>query len=335
MNKNYQLIKRACLNFGILFFITIPIVWISLFFSTYQGDLTRIGKWMEADFGWQEPQAVIDPKFLISSNISEADTLVIGDSFSENLHWQSVLTQSGQKVATLTWSQISNICEDFPKQLKASGFKGKTLVIESIERIADRQLKSSANCKIGKPIPPNTSRTSNPLPENINLIPQFSIQGQFIAGLETIFHTVAIRLNTAYINIYNFKSKGTKIYPIENGCNYFSNRLCQFGLFFHEDYEQPVLDAQSIQYLETTNKRLNLYQVIWVIVPNKSSIYQRNRSEQFWVDLNKKKLGPNLYSIMQNKKSDIKDMYAPNDTHLSITGYTLLGNEIKKWGNHP
>ena len=328
MNTTHQLIKRTCLTFGILFFISIPVVWASLFFTTYQGDLTRIGKWMEADFGWQAPQAVIDPKFLISSNISEADTLVIGDSFSENLHWQSVLTQSGQQVATLTWSQIGDICEDFPKQLKARGFKGKTLVIESIERIANRQLKSSANCKIGKSIPQNTSRTSQSLPERINLSPQFNIQGQFVAGLETIFHTAAIRLNAAYINIYNLQSKGTKIYSIENGCSYFSNRLCQFGLFFHEDYEQPALDKQSIQYLESINQKLSSYRVIWVIIPNKSAVYQRSRPEQFWFDLNKKKLGPNLYSSMQYEKSNIKDMYAPNDTHLSTAGYLFLGKKI-------
>ena len=74
-----------------LFFLATPLVWASLFFTTYQGDLTRIGKWLESDFGWQEAQPTINPELLASSSIDEADALAIGDSFSENLHWQSVL----------------------------------------------------------------------------------------------------------------------------------------------------------------------------------------------------------------------------------------------------
>ena len=329
MNISTQLIKKSCLIFGALFFIATPIVWTSLFFTNYHGDLTRIGKWTEADFGWQKEQPVIDPKLLVSNSIKDADTLVIGDSFSENLHWQSVLTQAQHKVTTLTWSQIGDICEDFPEKLKASGFKGKTIVIESIERIADRQLKSSANCKVNKPIPQNTARISNSIPATINLSPKFNIQGQFVAGLETIVHTAAIRVNPTYTKMHNYRSKGTQIHPIDNGCDYFSNQLCQFGLFFHEDYEQASLSSQTLQYLETINKRLNTYQVTWAIVPNKSSIYQREVSEQFWIDLNKKKLGPNLYNSMQHEKSNIKDMYAPNDTHLSTAGYLFLGQEIQ------
>lgn len=331
MNLTTELIKKACLTFGALLFIAIPIVWTSLFFTNYHGDLTRIGKWTEADFGWQKEQPVIDPKFLVSSSVKEADTLVIGDSFSENLHWQSVLTQAQHKVTTLTWSQIGDTCEDFPEKLKASGFKGKTIIIESIERIADRQLKSSANCKVNKLFPQNTARTSNPIPAMIDLSPKFNIQGQFIAGFEAILHSAIIRINPAYTKMHNYQSKGTQIHRIDNGCNYFSNRLCQFGLFFHEDYKQPSLSSQTLEYLEIINERLNAYQVIWVIVPNKSSIYQREISAQFWVDLNKKKLGPNLHSSMQDEKLNIKDMYAPNDTHLSTAGYLFLGNQIKKW----
>ena len=331
MTPTSKLIKKACLIFGMLFFLATPLVWASLFFTTYQGDLTRIGKWLESDFGWQEAQPMINPELLASSSIDEADALAIGDSFSENLHWQSVFTQHQLKVTTLTWSQIGDICEDFPDKLKDSGFKGKTIIIESIERIADRQLKSSANCKTGKSIPKNTYRTSKPMPAMINPSAQFNIQGQFIAGLETILHSAAIRLSSSYAAIHNYRSKGSHIYPIQNGCEYFSHQLCQYGLFFHEDYEQPPLGSQTLANLETINQRLKAFKVVWVIVPNKSSIYQREISGQFWVDLNKQNLGPNLFNSMQKEKFAIKDMYAPNDTHLSTLGYFFLGQQIEKY----
>jgi len=317
--------------FGILFFISIPLVWSSLFFTNYQGDLTRIGKWMDSDFGGQIEQPVISPDLLVSSPINEADVLVIGDSFSESLHWQSVLTQSQIKVSTLLWSQIGEICEDFPQKLQASGFHGNTIIIESIERVAERQFEKSVNCKIGLDIPMDTHRISkfNPLKYQINL--KFNIHGQFIAGLQTIYHSVAIRFSQDYPKLHNYKSKETHIYPLEDGCDYFSNKLCKYGLFFHEDYSQPILGQKSLADIDTLKKRLRSYRTIWVIVPNKSSVYQREISGEFWEDLEKRKLGPNLYLLLQSTKKNIKDLYAPNDTHFSNSAYLLFGQKMTEF----
>lgn len=331
MKSTAKLIKESCYIFFILFLIITPLIWVSLFFTSYHGDLTRIGKWLEADFGWQMEQSNIPSELLESSEINQADILVIGDSFSESLNWQSILTYSNHKVTTLTWSQIGGICEDFPSKLKYSGFKGKKIIIQSVERTTDRQLKSSIDCKFSKSIPKNTSRASIPTPTTIDLNLKFNIKGQFIAGLETIFHTMAIKASPRYALIHNYGSKGTQIHQIKNGCDYFSNELCKFGLFFHEDYEQPNLGPKTLQKIENIHKRLNAYKVSWIIVPNKSSIYQREVSEQFWVNLSNNGLGPNLYNIMHRNKSKIRDMYYPNDTHLSTAGYLFLGREIKNW----
>jgi hypothetical protein len=334
MNSLNHSIKKACLIFGCLFALSIPIVWGSLFFTNYQGDLTRVGKWMESDFGWREPQPSIDPKLLVSSTLQEADVLVIGDSFSENLHWQSVLTQSGKKVATIHWGAIGFICEDFSKQLKASGFQGKQIIIQAIERGAVRQFEKSVDCSTNKSIAPNTYRTSSPIAVFIPTDPVFNINGQFIAGLETILHSAAIRVSPHYSKIHNYKSKGTYIYPIEDGCKYFSHQLCQYGLFFHEDYKRPALTEKTIEHIKTLKKRLSDYQTVWVVVPNKSSIYQRKSSTEinptFWKAIEEAKLGPNLLQEVNKNKSLIKDLYAPNDSHLSTNGYLLLGNIISQ-----
>ncbi len=132
-----QTIKKACCFFAKLFFLSIPIVWISLFFTTYQGDLTRIGKLPDYYFSSKIKQIPIRTDLIQSSPISEANILVIGDSFSEKLLWQTVLISDTEKVATILWSDIGNICQDFPKMLKETGFKGEKIIIESIERAAD------------------------------------------------------------------------------------------------------------------------------------------------------------------------------------------------------
>lgn len=332
MNTPLSNIKKACLIFACLFALSIPTVWGSLFFTNYQGDLTRVGKWMESDFGWREPQPSIDPKLLVSSTLQEADVLVIGDSFSENLHWQSVLTQSGKKVATIHWGAIGFICEDFSKQLKASGFKGKQIIIQSIERGAVKQFEKSVDCSANKSITLNTYRTSSPIAASIPTDPVFNINGQFIAGLETILHSAAIRVIPHYSKIHNYKSKGTYIHPIEDGCKYFSHQLCQYGLFFHEDYKRPLLTEKTIEHIKTLKKRLSDYQTVWVVIPNKSSIYgQKSSTEvmnQFWGNMESAKLGPNIYAATQQEKRTTKDLYLPNDTHFGPYGYRFAGDQI-------
>jgi hypothetical protein len=328
------IIKKACLIFGCLFALSIPTVWGSLFFTNYQGDLTRVGKWMESDFGWREPQPSIDPRLLVSSNLQEADVLVIGDSFSENLHWQSVLTQSGKKVATIHWGAIGFICEDFPKQLLASGFRGKHIIIQTVERGAAKQFKRSVDCSTSKLIPFETYRTSSSIPASISTNLVFNINGQFIAGLETILHSVAIRISPHYSKIHNYKSEGTYIHHIEDGCKYFSHQLCEYALVFHEDYKQSSLTEKTIEDIKTLKNRLNDFKTLWVVIPNKSSIYTQSSSagavNPFWGFMEKENLGPDLYDKINKNKSLIRDLYLPNDTHLSVNGYLFIGKLIKQ-----
>jgi hypothetical protein len=333
MHSLNPLIKRACLIFAVLFFVSVPIVWISLFFTTYQGDLTRVGKWLESDFGAGETQQAIDTKLLVSSRIQDADILVIGDSFSENLYWQTQLSKSGKNVATIHWGAIGFICEDLPIRLKESGFKGQQIIIQSVERVAENQFEKSVNCVSSKQITFDSSRTSRPTDTSFTG-ETFNINGQFLAGLETLYHSAAIRLNPDYSKIHNFKSTGTHIQAIKDGCLYFTNRLCHYGLFFHEDFKRTPLNSKTIKNIKILKTRLNTYKTTWVVIPNKSSIYSDRalveQANPFWVNLEEDQLGPNLYRIIQNNKSLIKNLYAPNDSHFSIEGYLYIGGIINQ-----
>lgn len=328
-------IKKACLVFGSLFTLSVPIVWISLFFTNQYGDLTRVGKWREADFAWQIAQPEIPQEWLKNDPINEADVLVIGDSFSISLHWQSVLKKKSLKVTTLAWSQISHLCSDFPEQLNSTGFKGEFIVIESVERLLSAEVSKSLNCIKGNNLQKITKKEALPTPTKVNLNESFNINGQFIAGAKTILNSIAIRVVPDYPSYYNLNSssKDAKIVRIGNGCDFFSNNLCTYGLFYNGDYKHPSPNQETFdsilllqQSLQATNKR-----IIWAIIPNKSSIYINKGNEKFWDQIENNKLGPNLYKTFQSKKHREKDLYAPNDTHLSNKGYILLGNEIHKY----
>lgn len=333
MSKDQYLLKKSVQLFLILFLIITPVVWLSLPFTNYQGDLTRIGKWSEVYFMGQSPQSKISKKLLISHPIQEADILVIGDSFSEHLQWQSVYQQQGIKVTTLLWSDIHYICENFTERIQKAGFRGKKIIIESIERVAARQIDKSIRCTNTPEIKNNSY--SKDTPSNTTEISNFlNLQGQFIAGMKTIFNGWGIKHIPSYEKLHNYRSKSTHIYLIENGCLFFSHSLCNYGLFFYDDYFQPELDHSTIDQIKLLNKRINQskkqYEIIWLIIPNKSSIYQRKISGNFWKSLDRDKLGPNLFEYVNLKKEEIIDLYQPNDTHFSNNGYLSLGRELLK-----
>ena len=337
MNSLNPLIKRACLIFATLFFISVPIVWISLFFNTYHGDLTRVGKWTDHDFTWSIEQKPIDPYLQRSHDIKDADVLVIGDSFSASLHWQSVLIKDNLKVTSLTWSQIGNLlCQDFEATLKEQGFKGKHIIIESVERVAQRQFEKSVNCQSSKIFPRQTaSHNAAPHPTMGQADFIMNWNGQFIAGMQTILNSMGIRIHSDYTRLYNLLSKNVRIYEIKDGCRYFSNRLCQYGLFFKEDYQQAGLNDKVLEDIKTLKSRLPNYQTTWVVIPNKSSIYHREKlyesSADFWAKLSKENLGPDLFQSTQEAKLTIKDIYAPNNTHYGSSGYLFVGEQIASY----
>ncbi len=334
MNTPRSNIKKACLVFGALFILSLPIVWISLFFTTYHGDLTRVGKWTDLDFTWSAPQRAIDPALQISHDIKEADILVIGDSFSASLYWQSVLIKNNQKVTSLTWSQIGNLlCGNFEETLKEHGFKGKHIIVESVERVAKRQFEKSVNCPSSSVFPKQTtSHNQSPHPTLGQADITMNWNGQFIAGAQTILNSLGIRIHSSYTQLYNAVSKSVRIYKIKDGCQYFSNPLCQYGLFFKEDYKQPPLDDKVLADIQTLKKRLPNYKTTWVVIPNKSSIYHREDvapiSSKFWKELSTQNLGPDLFAATQQEKQSTKDIYAPNNTHYGSTGYLFVGEQI-------
>ena len=182
-----------------------PIVWYSLSFTNYQGDLTRIGKWPESLFSPQIPPSNISSNLLVSNAISEADILVIGDSFSEHLQWQSLYQKDNTKVATLLWSDIQYICEDFTKNIESAGFHGKKIIIESIERVAANQIKKSTQCAEGGKLKNNPHlKTYSKEIFSVDVSQKINLSGQFIAGLQTIFNKFGIQWIANYSEFHNY-----------------------------------------------------------------------------------------------------------------------------------
>jgi hypothetical protein len=321
--KNY--LAKAVKNFMALFIVAIPIVWLALTQANFEGDLTRIGKLSENDFGWRLEQEKIHPNLLIQHPINEADTLVIGDSFSVSMIWQTILLKNDLKPITYHWNNIGPICDNFNEIIANSGFKGKRIIFQIIELGAEERIKKSLNCIAKSKNSFEAVTVNKEILTQLDFSQKLNLSGRFLVGLQTKINNWGLNLFKDYWAILNKRSKSSYLIPIENGCIFFSNSLCHLGLFYHQDYTKPSIPIETATKIEVINDTLKNYQITWLIIPNKSSVYHRTIDATFWQELEKKGLGPNLHNSFLKNKYLVKDLYKPNDSHLSNQGYIELG----------
>jgi len=314
------LVVAALTIYAIIGFYFLPL-------SDFEGDLTRLGKMPESEFGWTKPQPAIAADLLQQATWQEADVLVVGDSFSRPHLWQTVLTQHGLRVRTEDWRNIHSICEDFSPWLKMQKFTGKFVIFEMVERGAEDVLDRSVKCKqmsyhatpYLQPSPPET------LPDR--QVRRYT--GMLSVGIQTWLHS----LEYSFLNgTPDFKQwelpNHVKMHRIANGCDLFSHPHCQDALFLTEDRIQDFNETM-LGNMNAVNAELSGFKPIWVVVPDKTTAYL-NFNKQFWNLAERRFQAPNLLQIFRNEiKNNKIDLYRGNDTHLSTEGFLIMGEAIR------
>jgi hypothetical protein len=307
-----------------------------LYFGTLVGDLTRVGALPERDFGRLGSQPAVQENYLRSYPISEADILVIGDSFSESLVWQSRLAQDGMKPGTLHWNDIKLCSEDFGEVVRQAGFQGHYVVIESIERVFQDRMRSL--CRKGSQLGESTG-FMRPPPQAFQ--PGFSMNRSRL-GAFWVLEAMANRIRYTYRMKDMMEFGETRIITTDNGCDLFSNRLCKYGLYYSDDFSKnSFISIGNVLEISRNLEAANM-QVVWLVVPDKSTVYLGHGKYNakpyvnIWDSL---ELGGELgvgdmdQKIIQESRR-VKDIYAPNDTHLSTTGYLFMGDLMVDYINH-
>ena len=313
----------AVLGYGAVAFYFLPL-------ATFQGELTRMGLLPEALFGWTKPQPALDAKWMQQAPMREADVLVIGDSFSDSRVWQSVLTQHGLKVRTESWDSMRGICADFTPWLRAQGFAGEYVVLESIERNLVNDLSKSVACQEMQYHPnPNTDTPRSPPAISFD-VHQGNYAGKLSTGIKTRLNVLKYeRISSSS----DFKSwllpNDVKIARVANGCELFSHARCNDALFLSYDKPEEI-DASALENINRLNARFSGITPIWAFVPNKSTAYLYP-DKQFWNQAEQRFRAPNLLRMTQQAiQAKNVDLYLANNTHLSTAGYLLMGGEIFK-----
>jgi hypothetical protein len=286
------------------------------------GDLSRIGLISDSDYGWKTTPPQVEREYLRAVPVSQADILVIGDSFSMTSRWQSALVKAGYRVTTIFWGQMDErLCDDFDAWLDLAGFRGKLVILESVERLMAGRLENTKDCKQTKKA---FDSKIEPFIEPPAGVPGFAINWN--AKLTSGWITYR---NTRHAEKYNDnKSSGylTKSRIVPNGCEMFSNRLCTKALFFGEDDGNGELTPENVEEMKDIMAAHRKRSIMWMVVPNKTTVYvDTHHSQDFVTAFTRANIGPDLFSFAMDEKKKIRDFYLPNDTHISMQGQLALG----------
>lgn len=308
------------------FAVIVALLLVTLFTPVPYGDLSRIGRLSEHEFGWRKPPPPLPLEHMRGVTMDQADILVIGDSFSMTFTWQSVLVKAGYRVTTIYWGQLPAICKNFSQWVADNGFHGKLIVIESIERLLAERLNDSENCSAmsTKPLIVKKEPFVQPVPQ----VPGFELNtsAKLTTGLNTYRNT---KRAIASPDV-QFGDR-VRVRTVPNGCAYFSNRLCDKVLFFPDDTTAVELSERTVRQMEAINQAHPSPPILWMVVPDKTTTYvEPEHSASFVAALNKTQLGPDLFTAAKEVRATVRDLYFPNDTHLSMHGQLWLGELMLK-----
>lgn len=328
--------KRYSLTLIVLFYSLALLIWVmEAYFGALYGDLTRIGRLDERDFGWHMYQPLVPEELLKSFPLDEADVLVIGDSFSNGLIWQSRLVSAGFRPSTLKWSEFKpcGLGLNLGEVIRQAGYKGRYVVIENVEHGFQNRMQSLCDITSEIKVEPYNVPSPETSPPSTQLIfNQAPLGGDWV--INALINKIKLKyLFKPNLNYMDFSNAGVRVVPIE-GCNLFSNEMCDYGLFYSQDFAKGTFT--SIDHVLSIDGELQNIGIepIWLVVPDKATVYlgygkfSINPYQNIWNEFARYRqlVAPNLGNAFIQEKSEIRDFYKPNDVHLSTNGYLYLGD---------
>lgn len=325
------------LYLGTAFITLITFFCLGWYIQPVEGDLTRQGKFSERDFGWNAQQPII--KVQANPNGNPPNVIVLGDSFSASNQWQSVVMQeTGKNLLTFHWNTLGHpsCLESWIQSLKNTFPNANQLIIQSVERhfvfrfktvqkTCNLERSNNLKIKAGQSLAHRAFDIDKVMPDPIYAL--LSIANQYRTYQQ---HTVS----------------GEAVIAPLNRSNLFSNRKSNYLLYFNNDNLKKdwnnadvVMAAQNIKQIEQVALANGLKLTI-AIVPDKSTAYRQyfktpqyiSQQPNLWRALS----AQNIHHVALDNAlipatSQVKDLYLPNDTHLSSAGFILMGNNIAEF----
>lgn len=309
---------------------------VSLWLERVTGDLTRVGRWPEHDYGFRAAQAAI-PVLPNQDVWAASQVVVIGDSFAQGNLWQSELARrSGLHFLTWHFDQV-RCAQPWLEQLaRLHPHRIGSVIFETVERAAVRRGQEVLDCpraaSVGPPLALAAGMTAQqrsywPLTMDPTYVFPSALHAlqQRIRPTATLFDA-AVSVPLARADLFSSRASDRLLFLRSDIDAWQESREAAADAAAHFVRLRNTLAAQGIAL-----------QVL--VVPDKSTAYrsvmQTTALPTQRVDLAAllRQLGvdaPDLRSAFSREALRTSDFYLPNDSHLSHNGFIFLAQFLAR-----
>ena len=322
---------------------------VGLYMEPVTGDLTRLGGYLENDFGWRLPQESFEsPLFVTAVSLQDYgdgfDVLVYGDSFSANPDRSWINFFAYRTGVSVIFYGIDRF--DFQEILSSEAYlrrPPKLLIYETIERnLLSRHIRcmgitSGAN-QNGEPELPLLIG-SVPTPVVLKERPGQGEWGGGVSGSRAINYVrKAFARNVLGVNITEVHSWNLQ------GPMLFSSRVTDRMLVIDrefrkgqhgvDDLEASVCGLRDFQQ-RVENSGAGFF--VALLFPDKTTAYSKYIADPSYEPITilerfEREQALNVVSLrapfQESVRAGTVDLYLPNDTHCGATGYELAADVL-------
>ncbi len=333
------------------------IVMLAFLTEPVTGDLTRLGGYLEEDFGWQDPQqGFAHGAFKLADNLNEYDryydVVVFGDSFSddEQKGWQnifyertglSIITLSMAKLSTEAFSSSGVNLEAIINSPQFQAHPPRYFIFESVERDAFSRLHVYAN----QPWASNTQATTVTVESQPStLTNQFTLPPRELRRVGSPGAEAKIQQSVNYLvkAMYRLlgKSEKTRVFDLTRS-DLFSSGKPDHLLVVKQDtekdmsgdaVERAVRGLNAVKRLVEQNGKTRF---LVLLFPDKLTVYTPYLKHpelavpSYLPALSARYPLPRLdIAFRQELKKGVKDLYLPDDTHAGYLGHRIAAEKL-------
>ncbi len=337
----------------VVFALAFTVITAGLFFvEPFQGDLTRVGAFREAEFRWTEPQRFFTaPHTQSASSLDEyrtpCDILVIGDSFTQYIFnqcygWQEfVYQQTGLRILTIHVDHL-----DIARLFDHPVFKQtppRFVIYESAEMGLATKLEAmdglSAAPERAPALTPFCPQAQMQPPEPLAMINRNWQSGPRLA-MDTVIYFYRTRIK----QLLGGRAKAYKI-PLRAGHQPFSSpckdsMLIYYGEFwkFEPDAAAWARTRQRFDTLRSHIEANGCSQFFLLVAPDRSSVYADDIATnpvitprplaQLTHAFDTLPQIDALHGLKTAVTKGEKDVYLPNDSHWGWKGHALVADAV-------
>ena len=322
------------------------------FIEPFQGDLTRVGAFREAEYRWTEPQRYFtEPRTLSADSLDEyrepCDLLIIGDSFTQYIFkecygWQEFIQdRTGLRILTIHISRL-----DLPRLFAHPVFRQsppRFVIFESAEMGLHSKLEgmdAMAPARVtAPPVVQAGAPHLRPVPQSRVMIERDWQRGPWLS-MDAVIFFYRVRLKT----LLGSRAKAYRV-PLVAGVAPFSSPRQDSTLVYYGDlWKFEVRPEGWARARERFDKfralvEANHYSRFFLLVaPDRSTVYARAIAPNPVITPRPlSALTPLFDSLPQISVTDAlqaavargeKDVYLPNDSHWGWKGHAIVGETV-------